>query len=78
MNFNNILPDWRNEGSEPSSGLQATGFQPGYKPPANVFNWFWSKVSKAIKEIQEILSEVEEKKTEIKNIGILNGHRKRI
>lgn len=52
MKFDNKLPEWGNEGTEPSTELKTNGFQGGYKPPAGVFNWFWSKVSKAITEIQ--------------------------
>lgn len=56
MNFNNTIPDWENEGTAPSENLRTTGFQGGYKPPASVFNYFWSKVTKAITEIQTKLS----------------------
>ncbi len=56
MNFNNTFPEWKNTGSEPSTELKNAGFLGGYKPPATVFNWFWSKVMKAITEIQTKLS----------------------
>lgn len=56
MDFENQFPDWEKDGSEPSEDLKKTGFQGGYKPPASVFNWFWSKVMKAIKEIQTKIS----------------------
>ena len=52
MNFNNKLPEWKNSGTEPSDSLKNDGFKAGYKPSANVFNWFWSLVSKCITEIQ--------------------------
>ncbi len=52
MDFNNQFPEWKEEGVEPSTDLLSSGFQGGYKPPATVFNWFWSKVMKAITEIQ--------------------------
>lgn len=55
MNFKNKSPEWKNEGAEPSDELKNKGFQPGYKPPAAFFNWFWSLVSKCITEIQNIL-----------------------
>ena len=42
MNFNNKLPEWKNSGTEPSDSLKNDGFKAGYKPSANVFNWFWS------------------------------------
>ena len=56
MNFDNKFPEWKNEGAEPSADLKESGFTAGYKPPASIFNWFWSKVSKAITEIQNKLS----------------------
>lgn len=52
MSFKNIIPEWKNQGSEPSESLKTNGFQVGYKPPNGIFNWFWSKVSKAITELQ--------------------------
>ena len=60
MAFTNKIPDWKNEGVEPSEELKTNGFQHGYKPPAGIFNWFWSKVSKCIKEIQEKTIETNE------------------
>ena len=40
MNFNNKLPEWKNSSTEPSDSLKNDGFKAGYKPSANVFNWF--------------------------------------
>ena len=62
MDFNNQIPEWKNAGTEPSTNLKETGFAAGYKPPASVFNWFWSKVSKAITELQTKLSNVDSNK----------------
>ena len=59
MNFNNKLPEWKNSGTEQSDSLKNDGFKAGYKPSANVFNWFWSLVSKCITEIQSKLSSEE-------------------
>lgn len=53
LSFENQLPEWKNTGTEPSENLKTNGFQGGYRPPASVFNWFWSKVIKAITELQE-------------------------
>lgn len=64
MNFNNSLPEWKNTGIEPSDSLKNDGFKAGYKPSANVFNWFWSLVSKCITEIQSKLSNEETARTE--------------
>lgn len=53
MNFENKSPEWQNEGTEPTDEIKKIGFQAGYKPPAAYFNWFWSKVSKCINELQQ-------------------------
>lgn len=54
MEFNNKFDfEWGDgESAEPSDNLKEKGFTAGYKPPAGVFNWFWSKVIKAITELQ--------------------------
>ena len=54
--FEHTLGAWATEGakSTPSDSLRITGFQGGMKPPASVFNWFWSEVAKAIEELQEV------------------------
>ncbi len=52
MKFINALPEWENEGIQPPEELLKSGFQAGYKPPAAIFNWFWSKVCKCITELQ--------------------------
>lgn len=59
MDFDNKFSDWGSEGAEPSADLKESGFTAGYKPPASIFNWFWSKVIKAITEIQTKLSKVD-------------------
>lgn len=55
LNFDNEIPEWKNEGVAPSEELREKGFTGGYKPPATVFNWFWSKVQKCIAELQNKL-----------------------
>lgn len=52
MNFEKNVPSWDAQGTEPPSSLKTSGFQPGYKPPASYFNWFWYGISKAVSEIQ--------------------------
>lgn len=52
MEWETNIPEWKNEGAEPSENRKEKGFESGYKPPAGIFNWFWSKVTKAIKELQ--------------------------
>ncbi|MDD6988783.1 hypothetical protein [Ruminococcus sp.] len=63
MNFDNKLPEWKNNGTEPSNTLKENGFSAGYKPPANIFNWFWSKSIKATTELQTKLSGEETART---------------
>lgn len=64
MAFNEQFPEWQNQGTEPSENLKTTGFQAGYKPPASVFNWFWSKVMRAVTEIQTKFDTKADKKTD--------------
>lgn len=52
MEFDNKLPEWKNTGTPPSDELKEKGFVAKFKPPAGIFNWFWSLVIKAIKELQ--------------------------
>ena len=54
MEFDNKFEfEWGDgENAEPSVELRQKGFTAGYKPPAGVFNWFWSKVIKIVTELQ--------------------------
>ena len=52
MDFENEVFQWENDGAEPSDEIKKNGFSTGYKPPAGIFNRFFSRVSKAIKELQ--------------------------
>lgn len=62
MNFDNTMPDWENAGVEPSADLKKSGFQAGYKPPAGIFNYLWSTVTKVCKELQaKLKSHAEDK-----------------
>lgn len=72
MDFEKKMPEWENEGTEPSAELKTNGFQGGYKPPAGIFNWFWSLITNAIKEIQENLSNVENTKDSEKSVNTAN------
>ena len=53
MAFEKKVPEWNAEGVEPPESLKTSGFEPGMKPPAAHFNWFWNGISKAVKELQE-------------------------
>lgn len=59
MEFEKQIPEWVNEGDEPSETLKNNGFAAGNKPPANIFNWLFNLVFSAIKEIQTKLSKVD-------------------
>lgn len=51
MNWENNMPEWA-EGTEPSEDRKRKGFEVGYKPPAGIFNWLYSLIFKAVKELQ--------------------------
>lgn len=53
MTFINTPPDWKAEGREPPVELKKNGFQSGYRPPAEYFNWFWCSTGKCLAEIQK-------------------------
>ena len=53
MAFEKKVPDWKAQGSEPPESLKTSGFESGYKPPANYFNWFWHTVSEAFAELHK-------------------------
>lgn len=57
MSFEKKVPEWNAAGTEPPSSLKESGFTPGYKPPAEYFNWFWNRVSECLKELQEMKPE---------------------
>ena len=67
MNFNHIIPEWKNTGTEPSDSLKNSGFAGGMRPPAAVFNWFWAKARNAITELQTKLSTVDDEVTAVEN-----------
>lgn len=58
MNFENTPIEWNVEGNEPSEDLKTNGFLTGHKLAANTLNWIVNFAIKAIKEIQEKLSSV--------------------
>lgn len=69
LTYDNMPPDWENEGTEPTDDMKTTGFTAGYKPPAAYFNWFWTKVSKCISELQNKLSGIVNNTIKISNNG---------
>ena len=53
MAFEKKVPQWYAPGAEPPESLKASGFQGGYQPPADFFNWFWHGTSEALNELQK-------------------------
>lgn len=53
MPFLEKAPDWENAGIEPPASKRQSGWQVKDKPPAAWLNWFFNRVWKAIKELQE-------------------------
>lgn len=53
MGLKKEIPNWKNEGIEPSENIKSDGHKAGVKPPASLFNWFWFSVSEFLSEIKE-------------------------
>lgn len=51
--------EWQNEGTEPSAELKQAGFMGGYRPPADIFNYFLHRQTVCIEELQGALDEAE-------------------
>lgn len=49
-------PGFTAKGVEPPASLKSEGFKQGYKPPADYFSWFWTRVSNCITELQNKLT----------------------
>jgi len=45
------LPAWQAPGVEPPGSKKTSGFAPGEKPPADYFNWLFSRTSAALDEL---------------------------
>lgn len=57
MEFEKKVPEWHKEGVEPTEERKAQGFEGGYKPPADYFNWFWTGTSQVLSEIQKAFAD---------------------
>ena len=58
MSITNKIPIWNSPNSKmvnPPSSKINSGWNPGEKPPAYYFNWFWTATSKALEEINNHL-----------------------
>ncbi len=64
MDFDYESPGWEAEGEE-NEDLKTTGFTAGYKPPASIFNWFWTRVSNCISELQSKISSLDSNKAKV-------------
>lgn len=64
MAFNEQLPQWENEGTEPPLSKRNQGWQPNEKPPASWFNWLFGRTYKALSELQSKAAE----KTEVQQV----------
>lgn len=53
MAFEKNVPIWNAPGTEPPESLKNSGFESGYKPPADFFNWFWHNVGLCLMELRE-------------------------
>lgn len=55
MNWNEQLPEWNAEGTEPPAQKKVDGWQPGEKPPAGWWNWLSYRTYKALQEIRSVI-----------------------
>lgn len=53
VNFESELPTWQAEGVRPPDNMLKEGWKASQKPPADYFNWFFSRTHSALKELQE-------------------------
>src|SRR5690606_13245827 len=57
MAFEEQLPQWENEGTQPPQSKRAEGWLPNEKPPASWFNWLFGRTYRVLKEFQEKAAE---------------------
>src|SRR5690606_30321411 len=57
MAFEEQLPQWENEGTQPPQSKRAEGWLPNEKPPASWFNWLFGRTYRVLKELQEKAAE---------------------
>mgnify|MGYP007013983167 CR=1 FL=1 len=60
MAFEEQLPQWENEGTQPPQSKRVEGWLPNEKPPASWFNWLFHRTYKALQELQQKAVEREE------------------
>src|SRR5690606_33382208 len=57
MAYEEQLPQWENEGTQPPQSKRAEGWLPNEKPPASWFNWLFGRTYRVLKEFQEKAAE---------------------
>lgn len=57
MAFEEQLPQWENEGTQPPQSKRVEGWLPNEKPPASWFNWLFGRTYRVLKEFQEKAAE---------------------
>lgn len=72
-NFESELPIWQAEGIRPPDNMLIEGWKASQKPPADYFNWFFSRTHFALKELQE--KAATEKNLDLHKIRIDNPHK---
>ena len=53
--------EWEAEGIEPSEALKQSGFSTGYKPPADLMNYFLHKSQESIEQLQDEMDNANER-----------------
>lgn len=69
MSFQEKLPEWHNEGIEPPDSKKQTGWEVLDKPPAGWLNWFFTRISKSVKELREKSVTTEQMEEALSNIN---------
>lgn len=64
IDFKYTPAKWDNQGAEPSENLKTNGYQPGYKPPAQVFNYLQNNTSNCLNELQSRTSNLDDIKVD--------------
>lgn len=60
MAFEEQLPEWEAEGTQPPKTKRVEGWQPTEKPPAAWFNWLFNRTYKVLRELQQKAAEKED------------------
>lgn len=69
------LPIWNNPGLTPPQEFKQNGWQPGYKPPAQYFNWYMNRSYLALQELQQEVTVEKQKSVQFENdIDALQDH----